>query len=82
MVKIDKTELVLGVLVLIFSMFPTQIFSLAVAQWITLICGLLLIIHSFAEKNFKMYNPNVSKGFTPRAKLNLKKSSRSKKRRR
>ena len=81
--KVDKTELILGIVVLIFSMFPTQIFALAIAQWITLICGVLLILHSFAESNMRMYYAGArGKSSNKVRSVSIKKSSRSKKRRR
>ncbi len=79
--RADKTELIIGLIVLVFSMFPTQIFDLAVAQWITLICGLLLILHSFAEKNMGFYTKR-NKLEISRTPVKSTKSSKSKKRRR
>ena len=81
--KFDFTELVIGVIVLVFSMFPTQVFSLAVAQWITLICGLILILHSFAEKKIGQYMKGVDTvyGGKPRTIAAKKKSSRLKSKR-
>ncbi|MCH8945680.1 MAG: hypothetical protein IIA85_02045 [Nanoarchaeota archaeon] len=39
-------ELILAVVILVFVIWPTQIFSAAVSGWIVVIAAVLLIVHS------------------------------------
>ena len=44
-------ELVLAVVILVFVIWPTQIFSAAVSWWLVIIAAVLLIIHSLICKH-------------------------------
>ena len=44
------TELVLAVLILVFAIWPTQIFSSVVSGWIIVAAALFLVIHSLICK--------------------------------
>ena len=40
------TELVVALVILVFTVWPTQIFSAGVSWWVVVVAALLLLIHS------------------------------------
>ena len=44
-------ELVLAVVILVFTIWPSQIFSATVSWWLVVIAAVLLIIHSVTCKH-------------------------------
>ncbi len=42
-------ELIVAIVILVFSLWPTQIFSPMISMWIVVIAAVLLLIHSFVH---------------------------------
>jgi len=57
------SESVLAMLILVFVIWPTQIFSATVSKWIVIIAAVLLILHLFCpcRKSCEVASVNVKK---------------------
>ena len=41
------TDSILGIVILVFAIWPTQIFSAMVSKWIIIVAAILLLIHAY-----------------------------------